>query len=205
MRVLRLYLRSRRWGAALLWMLVVAVVAWLAGDGNVRLPGAPATQSLSVPVLALMPALATFAIGMTGFSPWGELEGAASRSLPRLRAAHVLALMLWGCLTLWPAAARVELIGAEWAMVRNVVGFGGLACLGARLSGHSLSWIPTLLFILILGSFGTLADGSVLRWVWWAWPLQPGADPLASLLGLGSGTVGVLAWCRFRERGGGHE
>lgn len=205
MRVLRLYLRSRRWGAALLWMLVVAVAAWLAGDGTVRLPSAPATQSLSVPVLALMPALATFAIGLTGFSPWGDLEGAAGRSLPGLRAAHVLTLMLWGFLTLWPAAARVGLSAAEWAMVRNVIGFGGLACLGARLTGHSLSWLPTLLFIWILGAYGMAAGAGGLGWAWWAWPLRPGTDPLATLLALATGGVGVLAWCLLRERGGGHE
>lgn len=205
MRVLTLYLRSRRWAAALLWMLPVAVAAWLLGDGTMRLPGAPTTQSLSVPVLALMPALATFAIGLSGFSPWGELEGAASRSLPKLRAAHALGLMLWACLTLWPAAGRVGLIGAEWALVRNVIGFGGLACVGARLIGHSLSWIPTLLFIWILGAYGMVSAPDQLGWAWWAWPLRPATDPVASFLALATGAIGLLAWCLIRERGAGHE
>lgn len=185
MRVVYLYLRSRRAGLALTLLAVVAMTTWVwrrvaAGD------------ALGITFLITIPPLvAACVIGATTSSPVADLEATASRALPPLRLGHLSALL--GLAALGLAVAGGALDGA---LVRDLAGFTGLALLTARLAGSAAAWIVPL-------GYGALAVlvGPGPRW---AWPVQAATNReavviTAVLLALG---LGVVAWSGARVQTG---
>ncbi len=149
-RLVWLHLRSRRVPAALLALLACGLVLWAAleyhwwyGSGNAadELPN-------------LVEACAAAIIGVTTHSPFGEPERATGRWLPFLRPAVVLALCgaAIGFLALGAAAAAdpqagTGLIHGMLPVVRNLLGFTGVALLLSLAVGGLLSWIGPLAYV----------------------------------------------------------
>ena len=145
-----LHLRSRRVPSALLALLACGLVLWAAleyhwwfgsGNGADELP-------------TLLEGCAAAIIGVTTHSPFGEPERATGRWLPFLRPAVVLVLCgaAIGFLALGAAAASdpqagTGLIHGMLPVVRNLLGFTGVALLLSLAVGGLLSWIGPLAYV----------------------------------------------------------
>lgn len=149
-RLLWLHLRSRRIPSALLALLACGLVLWAAleyhwwyGSGNAadELPN-------------LVEACAAAIIGVTTHSPFAEPERATGRWLPFLRPVLILALCgaAIGFLALGAAAASdpqagTGLLHGMLPVVRNLLGFTGVALLLSLAVGGLLSWIGPLAYV----------------------------------------------------------
>jgi hypothetical protein len=149
-RLVWLYLRSRRVLAALTALLACGVILgtalkyhWWYGAGN-------AADELP----ALLAGCAAAIVGVTTHSPFGELERATGRWLVFLRPALILALCgaAIGFLALGAAAAADPkadpgLVDGMLPVVRNVLGFTGIAVLLSLALGGLLSWVGPLAYV----------------------------------------------------------
>ena len=151
-RLVWLYLRSRRAPSALAALLAVGVVLsialkyhWWFGTGNApdELPN-------------LLTACAAAIIGVTAHSPFGEPERATGRWLPLLRPALILALcgaaigfLAGGAALAYNPQAGVGLVHGMLPVVRDLLGFTGVALLLSLAIGGLLSWIGPLAYVLI--------------------------------------------------------
>jgi hypothetical protein len=151
-RLVWLYLRSRRAPSALVALLACGFVLWVAlkyhwwyGSGN-------ASDELP----SLLTACAAAIIGVTTHSPFGEPERATGRWLPFLRPALILALcgaaigfLALGAAVAYDPRAGVGLVHGVLPVVRNLLGFTGVALLFSLVIGGLLSWIGPLAYVLI--------------------------------------------------------
>ncbi len=214
MRLAVLYLRSRLAGYAAACLVGVALLGWLAASWILTRPFMDPEMHL-VPVLIFAPLTAACVIGIGTSSPFGDSERTSSRSLPSLRLSHLAGLLAWSALTLSLAALTWNLDYAGWVLVRNLMGFTGLAFLGAWLIGSHLSWLAPLAFdaltvftgrVETLGgrNYGILekvmGDVSVGEWERWAWPMRPYADPSSWAIALVLLAAGLGAICLFGSR-----
>lgn len=183
MRLVALYLRSRRVGPALALLGLIAAITALAlwvSSGDLYLFGA---------ILFAPPLAAAMVIAAGTCVPFGESEQTASYLLPTLRLSHLLALLAWaGCglataAMLWSpsemtglttAGALVQPSAVGWWLVRNLVGFAGLGFLSARWLGSGRAWIIALIHgILTLTSPPHTLFG---------WPTRPASDQEALVI-----------------------
>jgi hypothetical protein len=183
MRLAYLYLRSRQVERALglLVLLGIAGLLWRRlSDGD------PLNSDLMVTGL---PVAAAVIIGASTGSPFRDVEDAARHWLPALRLPHLVALVLLaaGALALITAAWHVSDI--QWALVRTLILFAGLALLGARLVGPGLGWLLPVGYSFLSFLATLLAAGQPhhqLRWaksdVPWAWSLHAGKEHEAALV-----------------------
>lgn len=194
MRLLHLYMRSRRAEAAAIGLASVAAIGWVWGNIALEAPFAEASGGALVPVRLFVPLASALVIGVSTYSPWGEAEGAASKALPALRFAHLSLLLLCAALTLLVVAVDWEASYAPLVLARNLAGFAGLALLAAPVIGSRLSWaLPFAHGALALLRGATSPE----QFAWWAWEMQPGSDLLAAatagvLLAMGLGSFCVL-------------
>jgi hypothetical protein len=151
-RLVWLHLRSRRVPSALVALLACGVVLWAAleyhwwyGAGN---------RQDELPTL--LEGCAAAIIGVTTHSPFGEPERATGRWLPFLRPVLILALCgaAIGFLALWAAIvydpkAGIGLYDGTLPVVRNLLGFTGVALLFSLVIGGLLSWIGPLAYVAI--------------------------------------------------------
>ena len=147
-----LYLRSRRAPAALVALAAVGVILWAAleyhwwyGAGN---------RPDEIP--NLLEACAAAIIGVTAHSPFGEPERATGRWLPFLRPALILALcgaaigfLALGAAAAYDPQAGIGLLNGMLPVVRNLLGFTGVALLLSLVVGGLLSWVGPLAWVLI--------------------------------------------------------
>jgi hypothetical protein len=168
MRRFALYLRSRRVGQALGGILLVAFMVGLllaAGDG----------RSMAALVAVLPPAGMAAIIGLSAATPFGPLERSMSFPLAVLRLGHLGGLVLVAALTLGAATlgtpAPLEWVGA---VVRNLLGYAGLALLVATLLAPAYSWSLPVAYAIAVLAFG---DERL-----WAWPLRPATHQPAAAL-----------------------
>jgi hypothetical protein len=149
-RLAWLYLRSRRAPSALAALLAVGVVLsaalkyhWWYGTGNApdELPN-------------LLTACAAAIIGVTAHSPFGEPERATGRWLPLLRPALIIALcgaaigfLAGGAAVAYNPRAGVGLVHGMLPVVRDLLGFTGVALLLSLAIGGLLSWIGPLAYV----------------------------------------------------------
>jgi hypothetical protein len=149
-RLAWLHLRSRRAPSALVALLACGVVLWATleyhwwyGTGNRpdQLPD-------------LLEACAAAIIAVTTHSPVGEPERATGRWLPILRPALLLALcgaaigfLALGAAIAFDPQAGISLIHGMLPVVRNLLGFTGVALLCSLLIGGLLSWIGPLAYV----------------------------------------------------------
>jgi hypothetical protein len=191
-RLVWLYLRSRRVLSALAGLLACGLVLyaalehhWWYGTGN-------AAQELP----NLLAGCAAAIIGVTTHSPFGEPERATGRWLPFLRSALVLALCgaAIGFLAVGAAAgfdprAGTGLVQGVLPVVRNVLGFAGIALLLSLAIGGLLSWTGPLAY------FGICQCAAIANYsepITWA--ARPPADRGGWIAALVVFAVGLIAF-----------
>jgi hypothetical protein len=180
-----LHLQSRRTGAALVVLAVVAALAWWGLDRS-------HDEGLTTVLLTVMPLGAAAAIGAGAGSPFGETERSASRSLPTLRLVHLGGLLLCAALVLAAANRAEPAADTAWVLVRNGAGYAGLALLGARLLGAGPAWVVPIAYgmaVWAAQAVGVSAER------WWMWPVEEAPDDsarLSALLLLGLGLLAVV-------------
>lgn len=182
MRLAYLYLRSRQVERALvlLVLLGVATLLWRRlSDGD------PLNNDLMVTGL---PVVAAIVISVGTGSPFRDVEDTTRHWLPALRLPHLVGLLLLAASALAPATAAWHVSGIQWALVRNLILFTGLALLGARLVGSGLGWLLPVGYGFLAFLTTLLAaqrPGHQLQWgqsdVRWAWSLHGGSEHEAVL------------------------
>lgn len=190
MRLAWLYLRSRRTGRALLALVAMAALGMLWANTMMQVPMLRGNNQIYIPVMFFIPLLSATVIGVAAYSPFGDVERAVSRSLPRLRLAHLGGLLIAALATLAFAATDWQYDQATLILARNLAGFAGLAFLGAVLLGSGLSWIVPMAYAIVAYRLGAIAPG---KFAWWAWPMQPVRNDLAWILALGLFLFGLSA------------
>jgi len=169
-QLIGLHLRGRQTGRGLVALAAIAAAVrasqpWTSGAGL-----------FPQVVLLLFAAAAATAVAAGTHNPFGEVEHTASSPLPLLRAAHLLTLT-GVALAVTAAAALTATYGI--ALLRNLVGFTGIALLTAGLLGAHLAWTVPLGYVLYCGGEVDLRIDSL-----WAWPTRPGADRAAAAIAL---------------------
>jgi hypothetical protein len=185
LRLVRLYLVSRRVLSCLL-VLVAAAIAL-----RIALHWLPRTGVASQQIPLTIEAGVAAAIGVTARSPFGEAERVAGPWLRWLRLAVSLALAGAAFGALAAGSATQHLSDGTLGLLRDLGGFIGLALLTAALVGGGLAWIGPLAYAAV-----TLPalDGS------WTTPLTWAARPphdrgaaLAAALALAAGLALITA------------
>ncbi len=179
-RLLTLYLRSRRAGWTLLVVALLAPCSWAGTAWLISRPEVGVGRGALVPLLAFVTLAAAGVISAGSSSPFGDVERTVARPLPPLRLCHLAGLLSAAAVLLAAVLLTFDLAGA-WpdplpALLRNLAGFSGMALLTAWLAGARLSWtIPT--------TFGIGAYLAARRpddsFAPWAWQMQPGQDVLS--------------------------
>jgi hypothetical protein len=181
-----LFARARRTQSAIVIVIALGLVQRVLGAASVKLSH---DNSLSVPWAVLVPIVAAAVVGTTSQSAVGQFELATVRSLPALRASHLLAMLLIA--TASTALGSVALAGdiSAPAAIRNLLGFTGLALLSAASLGGNLAWAAP-----VAAGLTTLTVGaSQGRPNNWAWPIHTNNDSTALLIAVALCAVGATA------------
>jgi hypothetical protein len=195
-RLLVLYLRSRRAPAALACSVGVVAGLWVVSQA---IDDPDATRTLGL--LAVVAGTVATGSGLAGADI--DLDRTAAIAWPPRRAGHVLGI---GGVVLGIVAAA-SLTGHQLASAaqatRDAVGIGGLLALGAVALGANLAWVvPTT---------WTLLGVTVLPWHWQqsaeftyqqvlTWMVQPPNTTPATSTALILGATGVLAYAILGPR-----
>lgn len=159
---------------------------------------APIRQAL---LLQLVPVLVAALIGVSAWSPFGESERTAARSLPALRGVHIGSMLMGSVgLSVWLVSRWTDLaqgIDTEAVVARNIIGFAGVALAVGRLVDARLSWIAPLVLGILASSYILSVGGNDLDRMWtpdvWLWSGRSD-DALSSwIIALGVG-LGGFAW-----------
>jgi hypothetical protein len=172
LRLVRLYLASRRVPAALAALAVCGAVLraalqwhWMPSSGN-------GAQQLP----ALLEAGTASVIAVTTYSPFGEPERATGRWLPWLRLGSALALTGAAVGALAAGAAGAGLSGGTLDILRNVAGLAGIGLLTAAVTGGALAWTGTMAY-LVVTEYALIESWTTP----WTWPARPPADRGAAI------------------------
>jgi hypothetical protein len=178
LRLVRLYLTSRRVPVALALLTGLAALAWSALHWHWNIAGGAAARNF-IPLTIESGAAAVIAV--TTYGPFGEPERAAGRWLPwlRLGASAGLTAAAFGLLA--AAATAGVLPGGALALLRNVGGLVGVGLLAAVVLGGAFGWIGPMAYLLL--TEGALAHRSTTPWIWSArLPHDRGAAICAALV-----------------------
>jgi hypothetical protein len=188
LRLVRLYLASRRVLACLLVLAVCAVAL------RTALHWLPRTGTFSRQIPLIIEAGAAAMIGATTRGPFGEPERATGVRLPALRLGVSLALAGAAFGALAAGSASAHLADGGLGLLRDLGGLTGIALLAAVALGAAWSWI---------GPIGYLAAVTLpaLAGNWttpWAWPARPPHDRGAAIC---AGLVFAAGLAAFTLRG----
>ena len=201
-RLAVLYLRSRLVGWALLVLSFLALASWATTWWAIRRPEHDVTDGALIPILAFATLAAACLVVATARSPFGDAELTVAYPLPPLRLGHLAGLLLLSASTLAAALLLFDLEGA-WlaypllALLRNLVGFTGLALLAALVVGARLSWIVPLTFDALAYLTARLSEDTYAQW---AWHLQSGRDELSWVVALALLIAGLSVVCLYGAR-----
>jgi hypothetical protein len=168
LRLLWLYLVSRRVPAAAALLAGFGALLWAALHWHWSVAGGPAAQMV-IPLVTEAGAAAVIAV--TTYGPFGEPERATGRWLPYLRLGTTLALTAAAIGLLALGSTGGELPGGFAAVARNVAGITGVGLLCAVVLGGMLAWIGPMAYLVLTES--ALADRLTTPWVW---PARPPLD-----------------------------
>lgn len=208
MRLTRLYLRSRGLPQDLLALVALTVLAWWAATWLPGyFPAAPGDPRL--PVVVLIPLLAAVVISTGLTSPSPVLDLTVPLPWWRWRVVHVLGALtvsgglLGGVLTS-EVGSYVNSYDSS-VMIRNLIGFLGMACLAAAAVGAHLSWTVPMgygiaVYFVVAALDVALPDEQVpqgLARIWY-WQMQPAGEDISWLVALclliaGVGFVSIRA------------
>lgn len=195
-RLVRLYLISRRVPAAVAVLAVLGCLLWAALYWQLKIVGGPAAQ-LAIPLVIETAAAAVVAVSSRG--PFGDPERATGRRLPRMCVGTSVALTIVAFLLLAAGSAGGHLPGGSLALLRNLAGMTGIGLLSAAALGGAFGWVGPMSYLLVIE--GGLADGWTTPW---AWPGRPAHDlggALCASVVLAAGLVALaLLGARRAER-----
>lgn len=172
LRLVRLYVASRRVPAALGAIVGCSLVLRAAVEWHWIPSSGPLTQQLPV----LLEAGTASVIAVTACSPFGESERATGRWLPYLRFGTAGALTGIAVGLLSAGAAGAHLPGGALDVVRNVAGITGIGLISAAVIGGRLAWIGPMAYLV-------LSEDAILN-AWrtpWVWPTTSSRDAGATL------------------------
>jgi len=173
LRLLGMFLVSRRVPAALAVLAGLGALMWAALHWHWNIAGGPAAQQV-IPLAIETGAAAVIAVASYG--PFGEPERATGRWLPWLRLASALILTTAAVGALAAGATGGYLLGGTPALVRDVGGMAGLGLLSAVALGGPFGWTGPMAYWLITES--ALAEGWTTPWIW---PGRPPDDTGAAI------------------------
>ena len=198
LRLVWLYLASRRVPAALVALAACAAVLRAALEGHWI--GGPDPGAQQVPLL--LEAGTASVIAVTAYSPFGEPERVTGRWLPWLRLGTVVALTGAAVGMLAAGAAAAQLPDGSLAVLRNVVGTTGIGLLAAGVIGGALAWIGPMTYT-VMAEYALLAGWTSP----WVWPGRPphdrGAAVCAALVFAGGTAVITVRGARDPAAGDG--
>ncbi len=168
-----LFVRAHRAHYLLAAIVAVGLVARAVGTSAVRFR---LTDSLSVPWLMFVPVIDASLIGLCTASATRKWDQQTRRNLRPIVLTTLLTLL--GASMAATSFAAGNLTGgySAAAAVRNLVGFVGMALVGAVLVGALLAWVLPLLYATI-SVVGGEQGGNVQAW---AWPALPDGHPGAT-------------------------
>ena len=184
LRLLGMFLVSRRVPAALAVLAGLGALMWAALHGHWNIAGGPAAQQV-IPLAIETGAAAVIAVASYG--PFGEPERATGRWLPYLRLAAIAALTAAAVGALAAGATGGSLPGGFLALFRNVAGITGVGLLSAMVLGGILAWAGPMAYLVLTES--VLAGGRTSPWVW---PSLPSGNVASWLCAVGVFAAGAL-------------
>ncbi len=161
LRLVRLYLISRRVPLALGLLIGLGALLWAALHWHWAVVGGAAARQF-IPLTIESGTAAVIAV--TTHGPFGEPERAAGRWLPWLRLGEAVAITAAAFGLLTAGATAGVLAGGSLAMLRNVGGMVGIGLLSAGVLGGAFGWPGPLAYLLI--AEGALAHRSTTPWIW---------------------------------------
>lgn len=167
-RLMWLYLLSRRVPAASGLLVTLGCLLWVALHWHWNIAGGAAAQLL-IPLIIQTGAAAVIAV--TSYGPFGEPEQATGRWLPWLRLGTALALTVAAFALLSAGATGGYLPGGSLALLRNLAGMTGIGLLSAVALGGAFGWTGPMAYLLVTES--ALAAGWTTPWIW---PGRPAGD-----------------------------
>jgi len=180
MRLAQLYLRSRLIGRTVAVLGATAGLTWLWLQWSRQ-------STLTIDMLPVsMPLAAAVVIGASTGSPFGEIEVTASRSLASIRLWHLAGLLLLATMALALPVVWWSVPEAKWLLVRNLLGFTGLALITARLLGGGLCWVLPLGYAIL-----SMLAYQPREEIQWAWPVVAAGDSGASIFAASLLLVGL--------------
>lgn len=145
-RIVELYLCSRRVKWSLLTLVSLALATWTYTGALVFWAGVGPKDWALIPIMLFVAPAAGSIVGVSAFSPFADVERTVSCPLYTFRAGHLISLVFCAGLLFTGVLLSFDLGGA-WpehpllAFQRNLIGYTGLGLIGARLLGARSSWI----------------------------------------------------------------
>jgi hypothetical protein len=192
-RLMWLYLLSRRVPAASGLLVALGCLLWVALHWHWNIAGGAAAQLL-IPLIIQTGAAAVIAV--TSYGPFGEPEQATGRWLPWLRLGTALALTVAAFALLSAGATGGYLPGGSLALLRNLAGMTGIGLLSAAALGGAFSWTGPMAYLLV--TEGALAGGWTTPWIW---PGRPAGDLGGALCASAVFVAGLAAVTMLSARG----
>jgi hypothetical protein len=184
-RLVWLYLESRRIPAALGLLAAPAVLLWASLYWHWSIVGGAAAQDL-VPLVAETGAAAIIAV--TSHGPFGDPERATGRWLPYLRPTGALLLTAAAFGALAAGSLGGNLPGGTMTLLRNLAGMTGTGLLVAAVLSGAFAWIGPMAYLVV--TEGALAGGWTTPWIW---PARPPHDAGGALCAYGVFAAGLVA------------
>jgi hypothetical protein len=182
LRLVRLYLLSRRVPAAL-GMLVVC-----AAGLHLILHWTPTTGDYARQLPLIIVAAAAAVVGAGLRSPFDEAERATGLRLPVLRGLSAVGLVAAGFGALAAGAVGARLSGGAVGLLRDLAGLVGVTLIAAVFGSGGLAWMGTIGYLCLA------VAGIGLGWTTpWLWPARPVLDTGAALSATAALVVGLLA------------
>jgi hypothetical protein len=185
LRLLWLYLVSRRVPAAVGLLAALGALLWAALYWNLSVAGGPAAQQL---VSLVIETGAAAVIAVTTYGPFGDTERATGRWLPWLRLGTALLLTAVAAGALAAGMSGGHLPGGTLAVLRNLTGMTGTGLLAAAALGGAFAWAGPMAFMLV--TEGALAGAWTTPWTW---PARPPHDLGGALCAYGVFAAGIVA------------
>ena len=192
-RLMWLYLLSRRVPAAAGLLVALGCLLWVALHWHWNIAGGAAAQLL-IPLIIETGAAAVIAV--TSYGPFGEPEQATGRWLPWLRLGTALALTVAAFALLSAGATGGYLPGGSLALLRNLAGMTGIGLLSAAALGGAFGWTGPMAYLLV--TEGALAGGWTTPWIW---PGRPAGDLGGALCASAVFAAGLAAATMLSARG----
>lgn len=186
-----LFARTRETAPVAAGLGFVMVGTWWGSQVLAALPYNEPPAAL-LPAVALAPVAAAAVTGQSLGSPDVLLDRATPVLWPVLRMAVVLGWTVLGAGLLVAATLPANGLLVGTALVRNVVGYVGLTCLGAVVLGAETAWVPVLGYALPIYLMAPTQPtaGSP----WWAWPMQAGDSVASGVVALTLFLVGATVY-----------